>query len=274
MDQFTFAMLSMFGAPFALIGLVLLAHRLTPKSIWFSTPVQIVATAAVLGAIAVPVAIAQIDSQGDYFDGEAALVSEAFALPAGVKVSRQRDRTLRLGDCWRNAVNWRSEVEFASPQAFDRWYAAQGYREPLVDQIAGYFGVPPENISIADGALDLRDRDPGYQLSDANGSYVRNTRILEFYEPFVCAAIDRDASGNLSLRRCDPLAAKADIGSEGWVIINPSAKERRLEGRIYYAQGPAHCTNPLRRAANKALGLPHPEGGKPNTNVGGNMPIW
>ena len=58
------------------------------------------------------------------------------------------------------------------------------------------------------------------------------------------------------------------------MIINPSAKKRRLEGRIYYAQGPAHCTNPLRRAVNNALGLPHPEGGKPNTNIGGAMPIW
>lgn len=235
---------------------------------------QTVATAAVLGAIAAPVAIVQIDSQGEYFDDEAALVSEAFALPAGVKVDRQRDRTLRLGDCWRNAVNWRSEVAFASPQAFDRWYAAQDYREPLVNQIAGYFGVTLENISIAEGALDMRDREPGYELSDANGSYARNTRILEFYEPFVCAAIDREASGNLTLRRCDPVAAKADVGSEGWVIINPSTKERRLEGRIYYAHGPAHCTNPLRRAVNNMLGLPHPEGGKPNTNVGGNMPIW
>lgn len=274
MDQFTFALVAMFGVPFALIGLVMLAYRVIPKSIWFGPLVQTIATTAVLGAIGAPIAILMLDSQGEYFDDESELVSEAFALPQGSKVDRQRDRTLGLGDCWRNAVNWRSEVTFASPQTFDRWYAAQDYREPLVNQIAGYFGVTPENISIAEGALDMRDRDPGYDLSDARDSYSRNTRILEFYEPFVCAAIERDAAGNISLRRCDPVAQGADTGNGGWVIINPSARKRTLEGRIYYASGPSYCTNPLRRAVNNTLGLPHPEGGKPNTNIGGILPIW
>jgi hypothetical protein len=273
MSQFAFAMLSLFGVPAGLIVLVFLGHKLTPKKIWFSAPVQTVATLMVLGCIGAPIAIVMIDSQGEYFDDETVLVSEAFSLPAGVAVDRQGDRTVRLGDCWRNAVNWWSEVEFGSAVAFDQWYAAERWRTGIVNQIADYYGVEPARISVAQGALDLRMRDPKYQLSQGRGSYSQNARILEFYEPFVCAAIEKGADGRLSLRPCDPVALKEDIGNGGKVVINPSAKDRTLEGRIYYAQGPSTCTNPVRRAVNDALGLPHPKGGEPNTVISGALPI-
>lgn len=272
MDQFAFAMVSLFGVPAALIALVFLGYRVTPRRIWFSFPVQTVATLAVLGCIGVPVAIMIADGQGDYFDDVSELASGAFALPDGVTVNQQGDRTVRLGDCWRNAVNWRSNVEFGSAAAFDQWYAAEGWHTGIVDQVAGYYGVEPARISVAEGALDLRGRDPKYQLSQERGSYAQNTRILEFYEPFVCAAIDKDSKGRLSLRPCDPVSLAGDQGNAGRVIINPKVKDRTLEGQIYYAQGPSTCTNPVRRAANTALGLPHPEGGEPNTSMGGVLP--
>lgn len=274
MDQFTFALISMLGVPFALIALVFLAHRLIPKAIWFGAIVQTIATLAIIGTIAAPIAILQIDSQGEYFDDKTALVTGAFALPDGAKVDHQRDRTLRLGDCWRNAVNWRSTVEFPSARAFDQWYAQDTYRQSMIAQIAEYFGEPQARITVAPGALDRQSRDPRHVLSDKVGSYSRNTRILEFSEPFVCTAIERNADGAITLRRCDPIAQPADIGSEGWVIINPSAKNRTLEGRILYARGPSYCTNPMRRAVNHALGLPHPGAGEPNTNIGGILPIF
>lgn len=273
MTQFTFSLVALFGVPAAIIALIFLAHRLTPATIWYSRPVQAVATLGFLSCIGLPVAIAMIDTQGDYFEDETALVSEAFGLPAGVAVDRQGDKTVRLGDCWRNAVNWRSEVTFPDAATFDRWYAGRAYQQGIVEQVADYFGQPPEAISIAPGALDLAPRDPRYVLSDERGSYQRNTRILRFYQPFVCTAIDRAADGSVSLRRCDPIAQGGDGGTAGQVIVNPDAKKRTLEGLIYYAQGPTTCTNPVRRAVNRALGLPHPEGGRPNTNMGGVLPI-
>ncbi len=253
MTQFAFAMFSLFGVPLSAVALIVLAHRLTPAAVWYSRPVQALAVLGFLSAIAAPVAIMMIDSQGEYFDDETALVSEAFALPAGVTVDYQRDRTLRLGDCWRNAVNWRSEVTFPNAAAFDRWYGAQGYQQGIVAQVADYFGQPVSAVQMAPGALDLLPRDPRHVLSDKRGSYQRNTRILEFYQPFVCTAIDRNADGTLRLRRCDPIAADGDVGNAGQVIVNPDAKKRMLEGRIYYAQGPSTCTNPVRRAVNTAL---------------------
>ena len=271
MEGFHFAMLSLFGVPAALLALVFLGHRLTPKRIWFSAPVQTVATLMVLGCIGAPVTIVMIDSEGDYFVDPDELVSSAFALPGGVTVNKQGDKTVRLGDCWRNAVNWRSDVKFGSAAEFVQWYAAEGWRSGIIDQIAGYYGVEPARISVAEGALDLRMRDPKYQLSDKNGSYSQNTRILEFYEPFVCTAIEKGPDGSVSLRPCDPVALKEDTGNAGKVIVNPSARDRTLEGRIYYAQGPSTCTNPLRRAVNDAMGWPHPEG-KPNTSIGGTLP--
>jgi hypothetical protein len=273
MTGFTFALLSMFGVPAAVMALIFLAHRLTPAAVWKTLPVQVLATLAFLSCIGLPVLILNIDSQGDYFDNETALVSEAFALPEGVTVNRQGDKTVRLGDCWRNAVNWRSEMTFPSAAAFDQWYAGQGFQQGIVRQVAGYFGQPPARVSVAPGALDLLPRDPQYVLSDARDSYQRNTRILQYYQPFVCTAIDRAADGRITLRRCDPIASGGDTGNAGQVIVNPDAKKRTLEGRIYYAQGPSYCTNPLRRAVNGALGLPHPAGGQPNTAIGGVLPI-
>ncbi|RNJ61952.1 MAG: hypothetical protein EDM03_10605 [Porphyrobacter sp. IPPAS B-1204] len=273
MTGFTFATISIFGVPFAVLGLIMLAHRLTPAPIWYSRPVQALSVLAFLSCIGLPVAIMQIDSQGDYFDDETALVSEAFGLPEGATVDRQRDKTVRLGDCWRNAVNWRSEVTFPNAAAFDRWYAGQSFRDGITRQVADYFGQSPARVSVAPGALDLLPRDPQYVLSDARDSYDWNTRILEYYQPFVCAAIDRKADGTIALRRCDPIAEGGDGGNAGQVIVNPDAKKRTLEGRIFYASGPAICTNPVRRAVNGVLGLPHPEGGKPNTQIGGSLPI-
>ncbi len=273
MTGFTFAIVSLFGVPFAVLGLIFLAHRLTPAALWRTRKVQALAMLGFLSCIGLPVAILQIDSQGDYFDDETALVSEAFGLPAGVTVDRQGDKTVRLGDCWRNAVNWRSDVTFPNAAAFDRWYAGRGFRAGITRQVAGYFGLPPERVSIAPGALDLQPRGSQYVLSDKNGSYQRNVRILEFYRPFVCAAIDWRADGTIALRRCDPIAEGGDVGNAGQVIVNPDAKKRTLEGRIYYASGPSSCTNPLRRAVNTALGLPHPEGGAPNTVMGDVLPI-
>lgn len=263
----------MFGLPFAMLGLIFLAHRLTPKPIWYSRPVQALAVLGFLSCIGLPVLLMILDTQGDYFDDETALVSGAFGLPRGVSVDRQRDKTLRLGDCWRNAVLWRSEVAFPSAAAFDRWLASGAFRQGIAAQTADYFGQSPDRISIAPGALDLAPRDPRYVLSDERGSYQRNTRILAFDQPFVCTAIDRAADGGIALRRCDPVAAGGDGGNAGQVIVKPDAKTRRLEGLIYYAQGPASCTNPVRRTVNSLLGLPHPEGGKPNTNMGSVLPI-
>lgn len=273
MTQFAFALFALFGVPVALITLVFLGHRLTPRRIWFSAPVQVVATLAVLGCIGAPIAITMVDSQGEYFEDVRELVGGAFALPDGVKVDKQRDRTVRLGDCWRNAVSWRSKVMFGSAAAFDRWYADEGWRAGIVKQIAGYYGVEPNRISVTDGALNLRARDPEYQLVDDGKAYRQNVRILEFYEPFVCTAIEKGADGRLSLRPCDPVALAGDSGNAGRVIVNPSAKKRTLEGQIYYAQGPSTCTNPVRRVVNNALGLPHPDGGEPNTSIAGVLPI-
>ena len=210
MTQFAFAHLSLFGVPAVIIGLLLLAYRLTPAAIWKSVPVQVLVTLAFLGCIGVPVAILWIDSQGEYFDDETQLVSQAFALPAGVTVDHQGDKTVRLGDCWRNAVNWQSEVTFPDAAAFGRWYAGQGFQQGIVRQVASYFGQPPERVSVAPDALDLLPRDPKHELSDEKGSYQSNVRILKFYQPFVCVAIERGADGDISLRRCDPIAEGGD----------------------------------------------------------------
>ncbi|QDH35454.1 hypothetical protein [Porphyrobacter sp. YT40] len=273
MTQFAFSLVALFGVPAAIVALIFLGHRLTPATIWYSRPVQAVAILGFLSCIGLPILLVNLDSQGDYFEDEVALVSAAFGLPEGARVDRQRDKTLRLGDCWRNAVLWRSDVAFASAASFDRWYAGGAYREAIFAQVADYFGQPPEAISVAPDALDLAPRDPRHVLSDERGSYQRNTRILRFDEPFVCTAIDRAADGSIALRRCDPIAEGGNGGTAGQVILNPDAKTRRVEGLIYYAQGPSTCTNPVRRAVNAALGLPHPEGGKPNTQMGSVLPI-
>lgn len=271
MEAHDFALIVLFGVPFAMIGLTMLVYCFIPKHLWHTLPVQTFGTIAFLGALAAPFALMVIDGEGDYFEDRRELVTNAFALPAGVGINKQRDRTIRLGDCWRNAVNWRSDVHFPSDAAFDEWYAREGWREALVAQIAGYFGVKPEAITIGEGALDMGEHDPRYQLVDDHKAYSQNVRILEFYEPFVCTAIEKDAQGSLSLRRCDPVALTEDSGNAGRVIINPSLKDRTLEGRIYYAQGPSTCTNPVRRAVNDAFGWPHPDG-KPNTSMGAILP--
>ncbi len=274
MTQQAFAFLSLFGVPVAIIGLLLLAHRLIPPAIWKTFTVQTLATLAFVGCIAVPFAILRIDSQGEYFDDDAALVVPAFGLPQGVTIKRLGDKSLQLGDCWRNAVNWRSEVTFPNADAFYQWYYGKGFRQGIVDQVAGYFGQSPARVRIAPGALDLSARDPQHVLSDEHGSYERNVRILKYYKPFVCTAIDRGFDGSITLRRCDPVAKDGDMGNAGQVILRPDASKQTLEGRIFYARGPSTCTNPLRRGLNNALGLPHPEGGKPDTRITGSLPIW
>jgi len=274
MTQFAFAMISLFGVPAMIVGLLILAHRLTPAPVWKTWPVQTAATLAFLGCIGVPFAITQIDSQGDYFDDETALVRGAFGLPAGVEVGKQGDKTVRLGDCWGNAVNWNAAVTFPNGDAFYQWLYGKGFRQRITAQVADYFGQSPARVSIAPGALDLLPRNPQYQLSDAAGSYERNVRILKYMKPFVCTAIERGDDGTIALRRCDPIAEGGDMGNAGQVILRPDAQKQTLEGRIYYAQGPSTCTNPVRRALNNALGLPHPEGGKPNTRMASSLPLW
>lgn len=274
MTQFAFAMLSMFGVPAMIVALLILAHRLTPAPVWKTWPVQTAATLAFLGCIGLPLLILNLDSQGDYFDNETALVSEAFGLPVGVTVGKQGDKTLRLGDCWRNAVNWNAGVTFSDADTFYQWFYAKRFRQGIVTQVADYFGEPPARVSVGPGALDLLPRDPQYVLSDKAGSYDRNVRILKYYKPFVCTAIDRGDDGRIRLRRCDPIAEGGEVGNAGQVILRPDASKQTLEGRIYYARGPSTCTNPVRRALNNALGLPHPEGGEPNTRISGSLPIW
>jgi hypothetical protein len=274
MTQFAFYICSMFGVPAMIVALIVLAYRLTPAKVWYSRPVQAVAVLAFLGCIAGPVAITQIDSQGEYFEDETALVSEAFRLPTGVTVDRQGDKSVRLGDCWRNAVNWRSEVTFPNADAFYGWFNGEGYSQGIVAQVADYFGQPPARVSVAPGALDLLPRDPQYVRSRGRDSLGLNRRILEYDKPFVCTAIDRGTDGSITLRRCDPIAEDGDVGNAGQVILQPDASKQTLKGRIYYAHGPSTCTNPLRRALNNALGLPHPEGGKPDIQIGSRMPIW
>lgn len=273
MTQFAFAMFSLFGVPCAIVAVLLLAHRLTPPAIWQTRAVQAFATLALLACIGLPVAIMWIDSQGEFFDDETVLVRQAFGLPEGVMIERQGDKTLRLGDCWRNAVNWQADAVFDDPAAFDRWYAAAPYRDGIMKQVSNYFGQTPAQMSVAPGALDLHERGAQYVLSDKAGSYARNTRILDYYEPFVCAAIERGTDGSISLRRCDSVAERDDTGNAGRVIIRPNVKKRTLKGQIFYASGPSYCTNPLRRAVNGVLGLPHPEGGLPNTAINGALPI-
>lgn len=274
MTQFAFAMLSMFGVPALMIALLILAHRLTPAAVWKTWPVQTAATLAFLGCIGLPVLIVRLDSQGDYFDDETALVSQAFGLPAGVTVGRQGDKSVRLGDCWRNAVNWRAGVTFPDSDAHYGWLYGKGYRQGIVNQVAAYFGQPPARVSVAPGALELAARDAQYVLSDERGSYDRNTRILNYLKPFVCTAIERGADGSITLRRCDPIAEGGDEGNAGQIILRPDAEKQTLEGRIYYARGPSTCTNPLRRGLNTALGLPHPEGAAPDNRVAGSLPLW
>ena len=272
MDQFTFALIAMFGVPFTGVALLFLAHRLTPERIWKSFSVQTIVTGSFLALLATPFLVAHADAQGEYYDGPEELVRATFALPQGVQVNHQRDRTSRYGDCWRHAVNWRSDVIFPSSEAFDDWYARDDYREAFIDQVVGYFGVNPSHVGVAEGAFEMRERDPEYVLVDDHKAYSRNVRILEFYEPFVCTAIERDEAGTITLRPCDPIARPVDMGSEGWIIINPSAKDRTLEGRILFLSGPHYCTNPIRKRVNTALGLDHPEGGEPNLAIGQILP--
>lgn len=274
MTQFAFAMLSMFGVPAMIVTMLIVAHRLTPPPVWKTWPVQIAATLAFLSCIGLPVLILNLDSQGDFFDDETALVSEAFGLPAGVTVDRQGDKTLRLGDCWRNAVNWNSAVAFSNADTFYQWFNGKGYREGIVAQVADYYGQPPARVSVGPGALDLLPRDPKYVLSRGRDSFDLNRRIVKYYKPFVCTAIERGDDGSIALRRCDPIAEGGDVGNAGQVILRPDASKQTLEGWIYYARGPSTCTNPLRRGLNNALGLPHPEGKKPNTEIAGSLPIW
>ena len=138
MTQFAFSLVALFGVPAMIVALIFLAHRLTPNKIWYSRPVQAVAVLAFLSCIGLPVLLVNLDSQGDYFDDETALVSGAFGLPEDVAVGRQGDKTLRLGDCWRNAVNWRSEVTFPDAAAFDRWHASGAHRQAILAQVADY----------------------------------------------------------------------------------------------------------------------------------------
>lgn len=275
MDSPTFAYLALIGVPVFGIAMLFVGHWLLPKRVWFSFQVQTLVTGWFFATVATPFLVVWKDSEGDYFEDERALVTQAFALPPGTSIDRQGDRTLRTGDCWRNAVNWRSEITFPSQAAFNEWVARNDYKAGIVEQLAGYHGIEPGDITVEPGALDMRERDPKYQLRDGHKSYRHNVRVIEFYRPFVCAAIERSGDDAFTLRPCDPLAQEPDVGNAGIVVINPNAGNRdgKLEGRIYYAGGPHYCTNPVRKQVNDALGLPHPMDDTPNTRMGGTMPL-
>lgn len=267
MTGFQFAMLSVFGIPALIVGLLLLAHRVTPPHVWKSWPVQTVATILFLGVIAVPVAIIWLDSQGDYFEDRYSLVADGLGIPANAEVRHQRFNT--LGNCWSNGVNWSPDVTFSSVEALDRWFDSEAWHEPLPRQIAGYFDVPMESVAILDGALDRAERDEKYFWSKREDVPEWHGRIIGYTSPFVCTAIERDeAADTLTLRRCDPIAQPIDTGSGGRVILRASGSPGKLIGHMNYLGGPPYCSNPLRRGLNRILGLPHPEG-EIDTNLPG-----
>ncbi|WP_394731079.1 hypothetical protein [Altererythrobacter sp. GH1-8] len=259
MTDFQFAMLAWFGVPIAIIGLVFLAHRLTPDRIWKSWPVQVIATAAVLSALVAPVAITWIDSQGDYFDDRIELVQGGLNTPPDAEIAPKRFN--HLGNCWSNGVSWAVEVDFGSQEKRDDWYEQQPWRESLVEQMAGYFDVPRDQITVEEGAFTPAMRDPKWVWDEQGPIPDWISRTYRYITPFVCTAIEGEAGpqGSLTLRRCDPVVLPEDFGNLGRVTIMNQGRTGILEGYIQYRGGPPYCTNPLRRGLNNMLGLPHPE---------------
>lgn len=260
-------MLAWFGVPFAAIGLLMLAYRLMPLSVWKSWPVQTFVTLAFLAAIAAPIAITWIDAQGDYFDDRNDLVRGGLSTPVEAEVAKQRFNS--LGNCWSNGVNWNVKVDFGSAENLKGWYQREPWQQSLPDQISAYFGVPRGRVTIEEGALSPAMRDEKWIWDEQGRIPDWISRTYGYITPFVCTAIDGEAGqdGKITLRRCDPIALPKDTGNLGRVTITREDKPGILQGHIHYLGGPTYCTNPLRRGLNDLLGLPHPPA-EVDSNIG------
>ena len=275
MDVKQFTILAALVMPLTLIVIAALLGKFLPTRVLRSWPSQVLGTALVLGALGMPIAAFLIDGQGDYFDDRQTLVGGGLGLPEDVEIANQRGGS--LGDCWSNNVNWWLKVKFGSDERVEAWFSREPWRATLPAQIADYFSTPLSRVTIVDGAFDQRRMDPRWewrrQPGERTPDWVHDRR--GYFEPFVCVAIDGPGgAGGLTLRPCDPILRPQDIGNKGRVILRRSDKPATLEGHIQYVGGPRYCTNPLRRALNNALGLPHPEGDKPNTKIASSLPIW
>lgn len=257
MDVKQFTILALLGLPLTMIVLLALLGKFLPTRVLRRPLVQGLATVMFLSAIGLPVAAFMIDGQGDYFEDRWALVGGGLGLPADAEIAGQRGGS--LGDCWSNQVNWSPNVAFGSDEQVEAWFSREPWREPLPAQIADYFATPFNRLTIADGALDQRRMDGRWELGpdDPIPDWVH--RRYGYIEPFVCVAIDGPGGeGGLTLRPCDPIVLPEDVGTKGRVILRRGGVPGTLEGHIHYLGGPRYCTNPLRRALNGALGLPHP----------------
>ncbi len=272
MDIKTFSILSTMIVPLAMIAVLALAGWLLPRRITKNPLFQSVVVVWLVGIIALPVSAIHFDAQGDFFDDRNALVREGLGMPAQVEVAHKKYNN--LGDCWSNSVDWSVEAKFPSQEDRDAWLESEAYREPLIDQISSYFDIPIDQINVRDGALNLAEMEPRWRNADVRDLDKRYiSRRYGHWQPFVCVAIERaDPDANtLTLRRCDPVMLPEDNGNMGRVILNRQGKAKILEGHIFYASGPAYCSNPVRRAVNSALGLPHPEARR--VEDGANLPI-
>jgi hypothetical protein len=269
-----FSILSVLIVPFAMIILLALIGKFVPKKIVTSFPFQTFATVWFIGIFAVPISAIYFDAQDDFFEDRYALVRDGLGMPATVEVPSPGRFSGSLGDCWSNSVNWSLEATFPSDEQLELWFAQQSYREPLVKQISAYFDTPMDHITVLNGALDPREIDKKW-MSDINEPMREwwQYRRRSYFEPSVCLAIERpDETGEgLILRPCDPVVLPEDMGNMGRVILNRSGSSAVLAGEIYYATGPSYCTNPVRRAVNNALGLPHPEARRPDD--GSTLPL-
>ncbi len=260
MDIKLFSILSMVAVPIAMTMLLALAAKVVPHRFTKSVPFQTFATLWLLAIFAVPVGSMYYDSQGQFFEDRYALVRGGLGLPNNVEIPGKRFSS--LGDCWTNSVDWSLDTRFPSPERLELYFEQQPYREPLVEQISAYFNTPMDQITVLDGALDPREIDEKWMTDlDEPMREWWQYRRRSYFEPSVCLAIERPDKSNaaLTLRPCDPVILPEDEGNMGRVILHRSAGSRTLEGHIHYATGPAYCTNPVRRAVNNALGLPHPE---------------
>lgn len=261
MDVKQFMILAVLVLPLTLIVIAALLGKFLPARVLRSRPSQTLVTVLVLGAIGMPITAIIVDGQGNYFDSRRALLGDGLGLPADVEIARQRGGS--LGDCWSNQVNWSPKVKFGSNERLKTWFSREPWREPLPAQIADYFSTPLNRVTIAQGALDQRRMDPRWEWRREAGEPVPDWihRRRGYFEPFVCVAIDGPGGGDgLTLRPCDPILLPQDIGTKGRVILRRSDVPGTLAGHIQYLGGPDYCTNPLRRALNGALALPHPPG--------------
>jgi hypothetical protein len=259
MDVKQFTIFAMLGLPLTMIVILALLGKFLPAHVLRRPLVQGLSTVIFFSAIGLPLAAMLIDGQGDYFEDRQALVGGGLGLPADVETPGQRGGS--LGDCWANQVNWRLDVKFGSDERVEAWFSREPWRNPLPAQIADYFSTPLSRVTIAADALDQRRMDPRWELGPDDPIPEWVYRRYGYIEPFVCVAIDGPGGeGGLILRPCDPIVLPEDIGSKGRVILRRGGVPGTLEGHNHYLGGTRYCTNPLRRALNGVLGLPHPPG--------------